>query len=43
VRERLTELGRQDPSIEMQFSMPDQWSRHLFLGKRSFDRTLRRH
>jgi hypothetical protein len=23
VRERLTELGRQDPSIEMQFSMPD--------------------
>ena len=32
VRERLTELGRQDPSIEMQFSMPDQWSRHLFLA-----------
>ena len=25
-------LGRQDPSIEMQFSMPDQWSRHLFLA-----------
>src|ERR1700722_2949930 len=24
VRERLTELGRQDPSIEMQFLMPDQ-------------------
>jgi len=24
VRERLTELGRQDPSIEMQFSMPDR-------------------
>jgi hypothetical protein len=23
VRERLAELGRQDPSIEMQFSMPD--------------------
>lgn len=32
VRERLTELGRQDPSIEMQFSMPDQRSRHLFLA-----------
>src|ERR1035437_1105240 len=32
VRERLTELGRQDPSIEMQFSMPDQWSLHLFLA-----------
>src|SRR6266446_4525715 len=31
-RERLAELGRQDPSIEMQFSMPDQWSRHLFLA-----------
>src|ERR1700677_1486540 len=31
-REGLTELGRQDPSIEMQFSMPDQWSRHLFLA-----------
>jgi membrane-bound inhibitor of C-type lysozyme len=26
-RERLAEPGRQDPSIEMQFSMPDQWSR----------------
>jgi protein involved in polysaccharide export with SLBB domain len=32
VRERLTELGRQDPSIEMRFLMPDQWSRHLFLA-----------
>jgi hypothetical protein len=32
VRERLAELGRQDPSIEMQFSMPDQWSRCLFLA-----------
>jgi hypothetical protein len=32
VRERLAELGRQDPSIEMQFSIPDQWSRHLFLA-----------
>jgi hypothetical protein len=24
VRERLTELGRQDPSIEMRFLMPDR-------------------
>src|ERR1039457_592400 len=32
VRARLTELSRQDRSIEMQFSMPDQWSRHLFLA-----------
>ena len=32
VRQRLTELGRQDPSIEMQFSMPDQRSRHLFFA-----------
>jgi hypothetical protein len=32
VRARLAELGRQDPPVEMQFSMPDQWSRHLFLA-----------
>src|SRR5712664_636930 len=32
VRERLAELDRQDPSAEMQFSMPDQWSRHLFIA-----------
>ena len=32
VRARLTELGRRDPPIEMQFSMPDRWSRHLFLA-----------
>src|SRR6266436_7825203 len=32
VRARLAELGRQDPPTEMQFSMPDQWSRHLFLA-----------
>jgi hypothetical protein len=32
VRAHLAELGRQDPSIEMQFSLPDQWSRHLFLA-----------
>jgi hypothetical protein len=32
VRARLAELGRRDPPIEMQFSMPDRWSRHLFLA-----------
>jgi hypothetical protein len=32
VRGRLTELGQKDPPIEIQFSMPDQWSRHLFLA-----------
>ncbi|HSV22101.1 MAG TPA: hypothetical protein VLJ17_03635, partial [Xanthobacteraceae bacterium] len=32
VRARLAELGRRDPPVEIQFSMPDQWSRHLFLA-----------
>ena len=32
VRARLAELGRLDPAIEMQFSMPDQWSRQLFMA-----------
>jgi hypothetical protein len=32
VRARLSELGQKDPAIEMQFSLPDQWSRHLFLA-----------
>ena len=32
VRGRLAELGQRDPPIEMQFSMPDRWSRHLFLA-----------
>jgi hypothetical protein len=32
VRARLTELGHKDSAVEMQFSMPDQWSRHLFLA-----------
>ena len=32
VRARLAEMGRRDPAIEMQFSMPDQWSRRLFLA-----------
>jgi hypothetical protein len=32
VRARLAELERSDPPIEMQFSLPDQWSRRLFLA-----------
>jgi hypothetical protein len=32
VRARLAEIGAKDPAVEMQFSMPDQWSRHLFLA-----------
>src|SRR5580658_2223233 len=32
VRARLTELSRKGSPVEMQFSMPDQWSRHLFLA-----------
>jgi len=32
VKARLTELGSRDPAIEMQFSMPDQWSRQLFMA-----------
>src|SRR5580700_11669512 len=32
VRARLAELGRRDAPVEMQFSMPDRWSRHLFLA-----------
>ena len=32
IRARLAEFGRQDAPIEMQFSMPDQWSRLLFLA-----------
>jgi hypothetical protein len=32
VRARLAELERRDPAIEMQFSLPDQWSRRLFLA-----------
>ena len=32
VRARLSELGQKDPPVETQFSMPDQWSRHLFLA-----------
>jgi len=32
MRARLAELERQDPPSEMQFSLPDPWSRHLFLA-----------
>jgi hypothetical protein len=32
VRARLAELSQRDPPVEMQFSMPDQWSRYLFLA-----------
>ena len=32
VRARLAELRRHDTPIEMQFSLPDQWSRRLFLA-----------
>lgn len=32
IRARLGEQGAKDPAIEMQFSLPDQWSRRLFLA-----------
>lgn len=32
VRARVEDLARNDPPIELQFSLPDQWSRHLFLA-----------
>jgi hypothetical protein len=32
VRARLTDIGRRDPPIEMQFTMPDTWSGHLFIA-----------
>ena len=32
VRARLTELGRHEKPTEFQFSVPDTWSRHLFLA-----------
>lgn len=32
VQSRLAELERVDPPVEMQFSMPDQWSRRLFVA-----------
>ncbi len=32
LRGRLAELQQRDAAIEMQFSLPDQWSRRLFLA-----------
>src|ERR1700726_3073909 len=32
VRAVMSELVQKDPPVETQFSMPDQWSRHLFLA-----------
>jgi len=32
VRARLAELGRHEKPTEFQFSVPDTWSRHLFLA-----------
>src|SRR5262245_57696231 len=32
IRARLEDKSRQEVAIEMQFSVPDQWSRHLFLA-----------
>ncbi len=32
VRARLAELTRLDPPVELKFSVPDQWSRQLFLA-----------
>ena len=34
IRSRLAELDRRDPAIAVQFSMPDQWSRRLFVALR---------
>src|SRR5919206_217422 len=32
VKARLAEQARRDPPIELQFSMPDAWSRQLFVA-----------
>ena len=32
VKARLAELGQRDSAIEVQYSMPDQWSRQLFMA-----------
>jgi hypothetical protein len=32
VRAKLAEQQRQEPPVEMQFSVPDPWSRHLFIA-----------
>ena len=32
IRARLRQQQAEDPAVEMQFSLADQWSRHLFLA-----------
>jgi hypothetical protein len=32
VKARLAELGQRDTPVEVQYSMPDQWSRQLFMA-----------
>jgi hypothetical protein len=32
LRAKLTEIGRQDPPVEMQFTMPDPWAVQLFVA-----------
>jgi hypothetical protein len=32
MRARLAAAEKQDPPVEMQFTVPDSWSRHLFLA-----------
>ena len=32
LKAKLEEIGRQDPTIEMQFSMPDTWAVRLFVA-----------
>jgi hypothetical protein len=32
VKARLNELGQRDPPVELQYSMPDRWSRQLFMA-----------
>ena len=32
VRARLDQSERREPPVELQFSIPDQWSRHLFIA-----------
>lgn len=32
IKSRLVEIERQDPAIELRFSIPDQWSQRLFVA-----------
>ena len=41
LKAKLEEACRRDPAVEMKFSLPDQWSARLFIGKRQGDRTWR--